>query len=145
VRLWDAATGQEVGPPFREHDTRVNAAAFSPNSALVASGDADGKVLVWNAATGGVLYTLPGDGEFVWGLAFSPDGGRLAVASWKEVKLCDWTKPEAAPQRLGGLAGTITGVAFSPDGERLAACGCYKGKGEIKIWDRTLWDKQEHE
>jgi WD40 repeat protein len=145
VRLWDAATGQEVGPPFREHATRVYTAAFSPNSALVASGDADGKVLVWNAATGGVLYTLPGDGEFVYGLAFSPDGGRLAVASWKEVKLCDWTKPEAAPQTLGGLAGTITGVAFSPDGQYLAACGGYKGKGEIKVWDRTLWDKEEHE
>jgi hypothetical protein len=33
-------------------------------------------------------------------------------------------------------------VAFSPDGRRLASCSGYKGKGEIKLWDRTLWDKQ---
>jgi len=40
------------------------------------------------------------------------------------------------------LAGTINALAFSPDGQHLAAAGGYKGKGEIKIWDRTLWDDQ---
>jgi WD40 repeat protein len=109
---------------------------------LVASGDADGKVFIWNAATGVVVHTLPGDGEFVWGLAFSPDGRRLAAASWKEVKLWDLTKPSEAARTLGGLAGTINGLAFSPDGHYLAACGGYKAKGLIRIWDRTLWDNQ---
>jgi WD40 repeat protein len=141
VRLWDATDGKAVFP-FRGHTTRVLRAVFSPNSELVASTDTDGKVLIWNAATGSVLYTFPGDGEYVLGLAFSPDGRRLAAASWQEVKIWDLTKTHETPQKLGGLAGTICGVAFSPDGKYLAAAGGYKGKGEIKIWDVTLWENR---
>jgi WD40 repeat protein len=33
-------------------------------------------------------------------------------------------------------------VAFSPDGQRLAAASGYKGKGEIKIWDASLWTRK---
>ena len=29
----------------------------------------------------------------------------------------------------------------SPDGKHLAAAGGYKGKGEIKIWDASLWQQ----
>jgi WD40 repeat protein len=141
VRIWDAASGQQVPPkPFSEHDTRVYVAVFSPSGERVASAGADGKVLVWEAATGKVLRTFAGDEEYVWALAFSPDGRRLAIATWKEVKIWDLTKPDSLPQKLGGLAGTIYSLAFSPDARYLAAGGGYKGKGEIKIWDRTLWD-----
>jgi WD40 repeat protein len=38
------------------------------------------------------------------------------------------------------MAGSIRWVAFSPDGQRLAAASGYRGKGEIKIWDATLWE-----
>jgi WD40 repeat protein len=143
VRLWDGTTGNPVRPPFGKHAIRVHSVAFNPDSDLVASADTDGKVLIWNAANGSVRYTFAGDGECILGLAFSPDGKRLAAANWKEVKLWDLTKPsDTPPRRLGGLAGTIYSVAFSPDGQYLVVCGGYKGKGEFKIWDRTLWDDQ---
>jgi WD40 repeat protein len=143
VRLWNATTG-EMRASLKQ-TTRVLAVVFSSDGGLLASTDSDGKVIIWNTAEGSVRHTLPGDGEYVLSLAFSPDGRRLAVASWKEVTLCDLMKPGEPPQKLGGLTGTICGVTFSPDGKHLAAAGGYKGKGEIKIWDRTLWGKQANQ
>jgi WD40 repeat protein len=58
------------------------------------------------------------------------------------VKIWDLKNHQEMPRTLGGLAGTINGLAFSPDRRYLAAAGGYKGKGEIKIWHRTLWDKR---
>ena len=143
VRLWDTTSGLEVSwSPFREHRTRVYSAVFSPDNEWVASGDSAGKVLVWNAASGKVRYKFVGDRSYVWGLAFSPDGRYLAISNWKEVKIWDLKNHQEMPRTLGGLAGTINGLAFSPDGRYLAAAGGYKGKGEIKIWHRTLWDKR---
>ena len=43
------------------------------------AGDQTAKV--WDAATGRELLTLPGHTDAVFGVAFSPDGTRLATAS----------------------------------------------------------------
>jgi WD40 repeat protein len=77
-------------------------------------------------------------------MAFSPpDGRHLATASWGEVLVWDVQAGGEPVQALGGHAGAVWSVAFSPpDGQRLAAAGGYKGKGEIKIWDATLWTRK---
>jgi WD40 repeat protein/serine/threonine protein kinase len=138
VKLWEAATGQEVRT-FREHTNRVHVVAFSPDGGrLVASGGADQTVKVWEMATGTVLHSCSGHTDYVFGMAFSPDGKRLASASWREVIVWD-TVTGRKVKTLDGFPGTVWSVAFSPDG-RLAAAGGYKGKGEIKVWDKSLWD-----
>jgi len=140
VKLWDADTGQLVRT-FTGHTSRVHFVAFSPDGKLLASGGADQKVKVWNMATGEPIRDLPGHTHYVFGVAFSPNGKYLASASWTEVKVWDVSSEVAREVKtLGGLAGTIWSVAFSPDGQRLAAGGGYKGKGEIKIWDSSLWE-----
>jgi WD40 repeat protein len=101
----------------------------------------DQTVKLWDVATGKVR-TLPGHTDYIFGMAFSPDGRHLASASWGEVLVWDVQTPEKTPTRLGGHAGAVWSVAFSPDGQRLAAASGYKGKGEIKIWDAPLWNKR---
>ncbi|HKB42430.1 MAG TPA: hypothetical protein VKD72_38745 [Gemmataceae bacterium] len=97
---------------------------------------------VWDAATGEVIRTLSGHAGYVWGVAFSPGGRYLASASWDStVKVWD-LKAGREVCTLRGHAGHVWGVAFSPDGKRLASASGYAGKGEIKVWDATLWEKR---
>jgi len=75
--------------------------------------------------------TLKGHRAYVFSLAFSPDGKRLATGSWDcTVKL--WgavTGQEFAT--LKGHGDTAWSVTFSPDGETLAM-----GSGDhtVKLW-----------
>lgn len=46
VRLWDAATGQEIGT-LRGHETNVHAVAFSPDSKTLVTGSAGHAARVW--------------------------------------------------------------------------------------------------
>jgi WD40 repeat protein len=160
VHLWDADTGQKLDRRFHADPIHVHGATFSPNGKYLAavgsnrtanvwnvdngeevSGDGDSKVWLWNPTTGGKIRELPGHTDIVEGIAFSPDSRYLATASWREVIIWD-AKSFTKIKTLGRFAGTIWCVAFSPDSNRLAAAGGYKGKGEIKIWDASLWENQ---
>jgi WD40 repeat protein len=79
VRVWDAATGQEL-LTLKGHTNQVNGVAFSPDGRRLASASPDQTVRVWDAATGQELLTLKGHTSHVNGVAFSPDGRRLASA-----------------------------------------------------------------
>jgi WD40 repeat protein len=139
VRLWDASTGAQVRK-LEGHTNRVMSLAYSPDSRLLASGDAYQMVKVWEATTGNEVLSLVGHTNYVIAAAFSPDGRRLASASWQEVIVWDANTGEKI-KTLRGLVGPIQSVAFSRDG-KLAAAGGYKGKGEIKIWDASLWENK---
>jgi len=141
AKVWDVNTGEEVSS-FPGHLTRVKSVAFHPSGEYVASGDGDFKVMLWDPRTGQEIRTpLSEHTDVVESLAFSPDGRFLATASWREVIIWD-AKSFDKIETLGRFAGTIWCVAFSPDGKCLAAGGGYKGKGEIKIWDASLWEKE---
>jgi WD40 repeat protein len=139
TKVWDTHTGADVSG-IKGHATRVWSVAFSSNGDTLASGDADGYVTVWERATGKTIRVLDWrHSSYVTGIAFSRDGRYLATASWGEVIVWD-ANTYAKIKTLGGHAGTLWGVAFSPDGKRLAAASGYKGRGEIKIWDKSSWD-----
>jgi WD40 repeat protein len=71
--------------------------------------------------------------DWVTSVAFSPDGHRVATASWdKTVRL--WNSDTGQPdgQPLTGHTGRVVSVAFSPDGHRLASAGEDR---TVRLWD----------
>jgi serine/threonine protein kinase/WD40 repeat protein len=61
-------------------DTDQKAFQVALNERWAATPNRAGEVILYDLEAGRRAYTLPAEGSDVWGLAFSPDGTRLAVA-----------------------------------------------------------------
>ena len=150
VTLWNAKTYARLNEkPIKKHFSGVTAMAFHENDdgAILASGAADGTIVIWNAVEKVALSEpFKAHSSSVSSLVFSPDGRTLASGSWStgEIVLWDISTPEklAKPLQVGdpldyeGISSIIC-LAFSPNGEILAA-----GDGNYSI---VLWDVETHE
>jgi WD40 repeat protein len=83
-------------------------------------------VRVWDVASGEQQLLLEGFSNWVYGLAFSPDGARLAAAD-QDGLLLIWDAASGAEQARVKADSALNAVAFSPDGARLAV-GADDGK-----------------
>ncbi|NJO39253.1 MAG: hypothetical protein HC769_00425 [Cyanobacteria bacterium CRU_2_1] len=105
--------------------------AISPDSALLATGDSNGTVCLWQMATGQKLFSLSGHVGWIWSVVFSPDGKLLASGSLDQtVRLWD-TQTGDCLQVLLGHTDVVWSLAFSQDGQWLAS-----GSDDytLKIW-----------
>jgi RNA polymerase sigma factor (sigma-70 family) len=130
IRLWDLASGNEVRQlqvPAKEG--YPNSFALSPDGKLLAAGNYhEGRVHVWDLATGQRLHTLEHGGPGVRCLAFAPDGTTLAVGELNRTegnnRIVLWNA--GAGKKLRAFPGDDDGVvslAFAPDGRLLASTG----------------------
>ena len=110
----------------------VEAIAFSPDSMWLAIGTR-GKAQIWDLQTGTPLRELRiARLDTVYGVAFSPDGTRLAYGGqFAGLRIADATTGEE--QAKVADFGSEQVLAFSPDGTRLAS---YKDKG-VSILDAS--------
>ena len=80
VRLWDVASGREIGA-IKGHGRGVSKVAFSRDGKLLASGATDNTIKIWDVATRTELRTLTGHTAGIESIDFTPDGRLLASAS----------------------------------------------------------------
>jgi WD40 repeat protein len=122
VRLWEVGSRQERGrfevPATKPIAFSAEVLAFSPDGRVLAGADDQGAIRLWDLSARRALRGLPAAGaapaehkvgNVTFGrtrrvaLAFSPDGGRLAVADENTVLIwdvADRTLPKARPARL---------------------------------------------
>lgn len=132
IRLWNAATGQELAT-LEGHARRIFGLAISPDGSCIASGGDGSEVRLWDATSGDIIRMMRGHTKTVTCVAFSPSGDRIASTSTdKTIRLWD-TNTGAELITLTGHTASVVGVTFSPDGEWIASV-CTRDR-TVRIWD----------
>jgi len=133
------------------HSVPVSALAFSPDERILASGDGEGAIKIWDVKSGGGLEiiaeanNLTVNNRAVSSFAFSPDGKLLAAALVQTTDLSDDPNTKSSTEigiwdlasrrllrTLSGINVRIETIAFSPDGRLLASGGA---STNISLWD----------
>ena len=147
VALIDLRTRRVVGRLPSNNEAAANALAFFADGRRLATGDATGRVTIWDARTRTALRRAR-FADAVWWVAVSPDGKRLAAQTHAEgrpgsrVELRELASgrtlySKVVPHGPGGLY-------FSPDGGRLAALGCCEQGSRIDVWDAPSGKNEFH-
>jgi tetratricopeptide (TPR) repeat protein len=146
VRLWNAATGEQI-LALPGHEGIVTRVAFSPDGRRLTTASRDGSVKVWDAASGEQCLTLRGHTSFVTGLTYSPDGRRLVTAAGgtnkggerldSETKIWDAVTGQEVLS-LQGAPAQGPRMVFDRAGRRLAT----SGDRVVTMWESDPLDAE---
>ncbi len=118
---------------------RVPAVAVSPDGRLLAAGDKEGSVRLYDLAAGEELKVLTGHLDEVTDVAFNPSGNLLASSSLDgSIRLREAETGDEITV-LTSHTGIIKCLDFSPDGRFLASGGF---DGTIRLWKSADWTQQ---
>lgn len=133
-----ADSGNTVGE-ISGHSAQVNAVSIRQQRPLRAATAGDDKNLVFYHGAPFKFNGIPGRGNhsnFIYGVAFSPDGNHLvSVSGDKKIFLYDGKTGEIKGElsdSAEGHKGSIFGVSWSKDSRSLVTCS---GDRTVKTWD----------
>lgn len=136
--ILDTAGNQRAFLDLQGLDT-VKSASYSPDGALIAGGNQDGHVRIWDAKTHQVVVddiVVPGKRVGISQVLFSPDGKILAAARGgggeNDILLWQTDTWEPIGEPLQGHSRIVQRIAFATDSKLLASAD---GGGTILLLD----------
>ncbi|WP_341530191.1 NB-ARC domain-containing protein [Nostoc sp. UHCC 0302] len=133
IRIWDVSNGKCLSI-LQGHTSGVRCVRYSPDGQLLASGCRDGSIQLWSNylshdqypnshAINSSAKLLHGHADFVWNIAFSPDG-RLLVSGGRDGTLRLWNVQDGQSiYVLEGHTHDVYGLAISADNQLLISTG----------------------
>jgi WD40 repeat protein len=142
VRLWSMPEG--APGPVLKHAHAVFCVAFSPvvGSNVLASGDIDGIVRLWDVSKQQQkpMRELRGHSHMISSVAFSPDGSQLVSGS-RDCAVRLWSVASGKLKTLPGHSNVVRSVAFHPNGKQVASCS----SDATIIWTVCEWSDRTHQ
>jgi WD40 repeat protein/transcriptional regulator with XRE-family HTH domain len=142
VRIWDVRDGTCLRT-LQGHTSGVRCVRYSPDGQLIASGCHDGSIRLWSAHRSNHPLSKPsssinpsprilqGHTDWVWDIAFSPDGRWLASAG-RDGSLRVWSIQDGqCIHRLDGHKLDILALAISVDNQWLVSAG---QDNTVRLW-----------
>lgn len=130
---WDLKAVPPTAKPFGEGYESAGNLALSPDGNLLAIGNGQSVVSLWDPRTGRRRpQALRTNGIYFQSLAFSPDGKILAASDDFGLSLWDLSGGSPARQELNDNVVFTLAVAISPDGKLMAAGG---NDTRVRLWD----------
>ena len=133
-----ADSGNTVGE-ISGHSAQVNAVSIRQQRPLRAATAGDDKNVVFYHGAPFKFNDIPGRGShanFIYGVAFSPDGTHLAsVGGDRKILIYDGKTGQVKSELIdssGGHTGSIFGVSWAKDSQSLVTCSADR---TVKVWD----------
>jgi WD40 repeat protein len=142
LQVVDLASGTTNFRLLEAHPEGITSVAWSPTGSIIASGSGyvEGRIQLWNAASGKRIGTLEGHSTFISELIFSTDGLRLYSASGDQtIRIWD-VEQQRCLATLRGSSGEVRGLALSPDGTTLASAS---KDGVVAFWSALPRPREE--
>lgn len=128
IILWDVDTG-EVVRRLQGHAGTVRSLAFSPDGSFALSGSCaerdddntciSGEMILWDVESGRSASRFEGHTDWVWSVAYSPDGSRVLSGSLDGTMILWDVESGEIVRQFEGHSDSIQSVAFSPDGTQM--------------------------
>lgn len=118
---------------IKKHTEWVTAVAYSPDGVLLATGDRNGALMVWEAHGAGEFHSLGGHGGAITALSWRDDSNILA-STGEDGRIRLWEMSNGKQvKNWGAHGGGVSCVHFGHDG-RLVSSGRDR---HLRLWDQN--------